>query len=91
MNVNAPNRYRQAITLAGLALALTACASSSDSLPSNARACPEQRPEACTMEFRPVIGFDANGESQGEFSNFCAACREDGITHTVRKDNNLGM
>ncbi len=67
---------------------LGACASMPgiQSMPDDAKACPKQKPDACTMEYDPVIGYTADGEDQGVFSNHCSACREEHIEYTVPKD-----
>ena len=71
--------------LAGLTLILAAagCAHTPANLPDNARPCPEQRPQMCTMEYRPVIGLDKNGETLGEYSNACSGCAKEGVAYTV--------
>lgn len=38
------------------------------------------------MEYRPVTGYNAAGESLGEFSNACVACGEAGVAYTVLKN-----
>ena len=71
--------------LAGLTLILAAagCAHTPANLPDNARPCPEPRPQMCTMEYRPVIGLDENGETLGEYSNVCSGCAKEGVAYTV--------
>ncbi len=71
--------------LAGLTLILAAagCARTPANLPDNARPCPEPRPQMCTMEYRPVIGLDKNGETLGEYSNACSGCAKEGVAYTV--------
>ena len=71
--------------LAGLTLILAAagCAHTPANLPDNARPCPEPRPQMCTMEYRPVIGLDKNGETLGEYSNACSGCAKQGVAYTV--------
>lgn len=71
--------------LACAALIHTGCAAHSP-LPDTARPCPDTRPEACTMEYRPVIGYGAEGASRGEFRNACVACSEPGVAYTVSKN-----
>ena len=56
------------------------------SMPDNATPCPDTRPQTCTMEYKPVIGYTENGEDQGVFSNHCSACSEKGIAWTLPKD-----
>jgi len=36
-------------------------------------ACPEERPQICTLDYRPVCAILANGSRQ-EYSNGCNAC-----------------
>lgn len=73
------------LTVAGVALMQVACAAPA-SVPGKARACPEVRPEACTMEYRPVTGYSPSGEPRGQFSNACTACAEPGVAYTVPKN-----
>jgi hypothetical protein len=72
------------LSLLTLCALLGACASQPPA--EDRRACPEQKPDACTMEYDPVIGYSADGEDQGVFSNHCSACREEHIEYTVPKD-----
>ena len=50
------------------------------------RFCPEPRPQACTMEYRPAIGYDKNGKKVGQFGNACHACGQDGVYYTLPED-----
>ncbi len=68
---------------AALSLAAAGCAHTPPDLPENARACPEPRPEMCTMDYRPVLGLDRNGETLGEYGNACGACAKKGVAYTV--------
>lgn len=61
----------------------TGCAHQTAKLPDNARLCPESRPQMCTMEYRPVIGYDRAGEKVGKFGNACHACGQDGVHYTL--------
>jgi hypothetical protein len=45
--------------------------------------CPEVRPEICTMEYDPVLGFKANGES-AEYSNKCTACSDTEVVGYIK-------
>jgi hypothetical protein len=71
--------------LAGLTLILAAagCSHAPANLPDNARACPEPRPQMCTMDYRPVIGLDQSGNTLGEYSNPCSGCAKEGVAYTV--------
>jgi len=71
--------------LAGLTLilAVTGCSHAPANLPDNARACPEPRPQMCTMDYRPVIGLDQSGNTLGEYSNACSGCAKEGVAYTV--------
>lgn len=73
-----------ALAVLALSAGLGACASQPSS--EHRQPCPEQKPDACTMEYDPVIGYSAEGEDQGVFSNHCSACREEPIEYTVPKD-----
>lgn len=84
-----PPRRVQGQRAAGLILliatALSACASQPES--KHRQPCPEQQPEACTMDYAPVIGFSEDSEDQGVFSNHCSACREDEVDYTVPREH----
>jgi len=73
------------LPLAGLTLILATagCTHTPPDLPDNARACPEPRPQMCTMDYRPVIGLDKNGQTLGEYSNACSGCAKEGVAYTV--------
>ena len=71
-----------------LLLALTALASGcaqqpAAPVPEDARVCPGTRPQMCTMEYRPVIGYDRAGEKVGKFGNACHACGQEGVHYTL--------
>lgn len=66
----------QRITLASvLSLLLGSCAGTSTGSGTIADAiqCPAERPQLCTMDYRPVCAVLANGDRE-EFSNGCGAC-----------------
>lgn len=70
---------------AGLALLLTGCASEPTvplGLPGDTQVCPEEKPEACTMEHRPVVGYDDQGGVLGEYGNACSGCAQEGVSYT---------
>ena len=46
--------------------------------PANLVRCPEQRPQMCTMEYMPVIGWQEDGATQ-EYANKCAACADGAV------------
>jgi hypothetical protein len=73
-----------ALTVLGLSALVGACASQPSA--EHRRACPDQKPDACTMNYDPVIGYSSDGEDQGVFSNHCRACREKPVDYTVPKD-----
>lgn len=68
-----------------LVLLLGACASQPDAR--DGKDCPEEKADACTMDYSPVIGYDADGKDQGVFSNHCNACQEDNVDYTVPKED----
>lgn len=69
---------------AGLAaLALAGCTSQPVTPPDGATACPTQRSQMCTREYQPVTGFDADGQSLGEYGNRCTACADHSVIYTV--------
>lgn len=45
--------------------------------------CPDVRPELCTMEYDPALGFKANGESE-EYGNKCSACSDPEVVGYVK-------
>lgn len=46
--------------------------------PANLVRCPEQRPQMCTMEYMPVIGWQEDGATQ-EYANKCGACADGAV------------
>lgn len=44
-------------------------------LPSYSHSCPDERPQMCTMDYRPVCGTTASGELK-TFGNACGACAD---------------
>jgi hypothetical protein len=56
----------------GLVL-LNGCQSAPSSLAIDQTSCSEPRPEMCTMDYKPVCGFDKNNNSK-TYSNACSAC-----------------
>lgn len=72
----------------GLAiLAIGGCASQQP-LPEGASACPSEPPSMCTLDYRPVQGFSADGIRIDEFSNHCRACTQEGVVYTLPNDRN---
>lgn len=70
-----------------LTVSLTACTSQQETSPNQAAAityCPEQRPQICTMDYRPVCATRDTGircvttpcpsTEQKTYSNACSAC-----------------
>ncbi|MCG8393554.1 MAG: hypothetical protein MI745_10765 [Pseudomonadales bacterium] len=82
-----------ALAVPALALLLAACASNDYDtdypmgLPEDTTTCPDDPPDACTMEYRPAFGYDENGGILGEFANACGACATDGVKYTSPKHN----
>ncbi len=73
----------------GLALVLAGCSSSYDNdypmgLPNDTLTCPDDPPDVCTMDYRPVFGYDQQGGILGEFSNACGACARKRTTRICR-------
>lgn len=50
--------------------------------------CPDVRPEVCTMEYDPVLGFKANGESM-EYGNKCSACSDAEVVGYIKIEGEL--
>ena len=76
----------------GLALVLAGCSSSYDNdypmvLADDTITCQEDPPEVCTMDYRPVFGYDDQGGILGEFSNACGACATEGVMYSSPKDD----
>ncbi|MBL7250963.1 hypothetical protein ACLD02_01970 [Alloalcanivorax sp. C16-2] len=77
---------RSIALLGGLAALATGCAQQAVAPPADANLCPEPRPQACTMEYRPAIGYDKTGKQVGKFGNACHACGQDGVYYTLPED-----
>ncbi|MBQ1782181.1 MAG: hypothetical protein II007_00850 [Gammaproteobacteria bacterium] len=46
--------------------------------PANLVLCPEVRPEICTMEYMPVMGWLEDGSTQ-KYANKCGACADGAV------------
>ena len=75
---------KKTILLALTVLALAACSTTDTTdktakplpiLPSYSNSCPDERPQMCTMDYRPVCGTTESGELK-TFSNACGACAD---------------
>lgn len=80
----------QLFKLIALTVSLTACVSPNISTESKTKPeltlCPEQRPQVCTMEYRPVCATRDTGvrcvtapcpsDEQKSYSNSCSACAD---------------
>lgn len=67
-------------------LLITACTSTPPvSLPDGAEACPDPRPQMCTMDYRPAYGYDQHGRLLGVYGNACGACGQDEVYFTFPK------
>lgn len=64
-----------AAMLGAIVLLLAGCASQGDT---GVVACPETRPQVCTLEYAPTCGVNAAGQRQ-EFASPCNACATEGI------------
>ncbi|WP_320045502.1 hypothetical protein [uncultured Desulfobacter sp.] len=63
--------------------AVSGCMGAPQNLPENAVVCEEPRHTICTMDYRPVCGYFADGTVK-IFSNGCTACSNKnvvGFTH----------
>ena len=69
---------RSACGIAALIVLLGGCASQ----PEATTACPEPRPELCTMEYAPACATLASG-GRKEFASPCTACADDLTTGYV--------
>ena len=86
------NMKAAVLAATGLALVLAGCSSSYDNdypmgLPNDTLTCPDDPPDVCTMDYRPVFGYDQQGGILGEFSNACGACATDGVKYTSEKND----
>ena len=61
-----------ALTLV-MALQVSGCSTSKETLPENLVHCEDPRPEMCTLEYLPVCGFLTDGQSK-TYGNGCGAC-----------------
>ena len=75
---------KKMILLALAVFALAACSSTETTektakplpiLPSYSNSCPDERPQMCTMDYRPVCGTTESGELK-TYSNACGACSD---------------
>ena len=75
---------KKTILLAFTVFALAACSTTDTTeqtakplpiLPSYSNSCPDERPQMCTMDYRPVCGTTESGELK-TFSNACGACAD---------------
>src|SRR5699024_1531752 len=66
-----------------LTLTLAGCANTPQARPDGAKVCPTPRPQACTREYQPVIGFDASGKRLGSYGNHCTACGDNQVIYTL--------
>ena len=78
------------LALPALALMLAACTHKYDTdypmgLPEDTESCPEDPPEMCTQDYRPVFGYGEDGGIKGEFGNACSACAQDEVVYTSPK------
>lgn len=64
-----------AAMLGMIALLVAGCASQGDT---GVVACPETRPQVCTLEYAPTCGVNEAGQWQ-QFASPCNACASDGI------------
>ncbi|MFP1681989.1 hypothetical protein ACLD0W_05720 [Alloalcanivorax sp. C16-1] len=76
-------RFMPPLLLALAALASGCAQQPAAQLPEEARVCPDSRPQMCTMEYRPVIGYDRTGEPVGKFGNACHACGQENVHYTL--------
>jgi hypothetical protein len=80
------------LAVTGLALVLAGCSSSYDNnypmgLPEDTLTCPDDPPQVCTQDYRPVFGYDYQGGILGEYSNACVACATYGVAYTSQKSD----
>ncbi|GIC76037.1 hypothetical protein [Moritella sp. F3] len=75
---------KKAILVVFTVLGLAACANTETTpetakalptLPTYSNSCPDERPQMCTMDYRPVCGTTESGELK-TFSNACGACSD---------------
>ena len=72
---------KKTILLALTVFSLAACSNTEHTvkplpiLPSYNNSCPDERPQMCTMDYRPVCGTSESGALK-TFSNACGACAD---------------
>ncbi|MBO6703216.1 MAG: hypothetical protein JJ921_12845 [Pseudomonadales bacterium] len=67
------------ILLFASTLILGACASEpTDALPEGITACPDERPQVCTMIYAPVCALTEEGERK-TFASDCVACGDEAV------------
>lgn len=67
-------------------LIISGCQSTQQNLPDGFTACPEVRPEICTMQYEPTDGLLTSGEIKS-FGNACSACGDPDVIATKPADN----
>ncbi|MGL4767767.1 MAG: hypothetical protein ACRCV6_06780 [Formosimonas sp.] len=55
---------------------LTACTTQPPQVKPTLMACGQNRPQICTMDYRPACGFNAKNQAVRTFGNACAACAD---------------
>lgn len=74
------------VLIAGVTmLVVSGCQSSQQTLPTGFTACPEIRPEICTMQYEPTDGLLANGDIKS-YGNACSACGDPEVIATKAAD-----
>jgi hypothetical protein len=67
------------VTLIAFLAFLVACSTNrTDQLPENITACPEERPQICSMIYAPVCALTNDG-SRKTFTSDCVACGDDAV------------
>ncbi|MFT7683418.1 hypothetical protein [Moritella dasanensis] len=78
---------KKAILLALTVFGLAACSNTETTaetaltlptLPTYGNSCPDERPQMCTMDYRPVCGTTESGEMK-TFGNACGACSDETV------------
>lgn len=79
---------KKAILVALTVFGLAACTSTETTpetakalptLPTYGNSCPDERPQMCTMDYRPVCGTTDSGELK-TFGNACGACSDETVS-----------
>ena len=73
---------KRIILLVSMIMFFSNCLASETVNPINTTACPEERPEICTMDYTPVCASDKDSHLK-TYANACAACANSEVVSYV--------